>query len=399
MNYKAIICDVNNLYDAYLKSIKGSKWKESSQRVMCHYLEHLSKLQNELQQMTYQPSEEGEFILHERGKIRPITSLQPRDRIVRHVLCDCVLMPAIQNKLIYDNGASIKGKGISFSRKRFEAHLRKYYMHNKTNDGYILFGDFRKFYDNIPHEQIKAEFLKLLDNDDYIAWLLDTIFNNFKVDVSYMSNDEYATCMDSVFDALKYRDIPKSQLTGEKFMYKSVNIGDQISQLIGIYYPYAIDNYIKTVCGQKYYGRYMDDWYIISPSVQELKKLLQDIEAIATKYGIHINHKKTRIVKLSSTYKYLQIRYTLTDTGKVIKRINPKRVTAMRKKLKKLAMFVEQGKIDYQSAENVFRSWMGANYKIMSKATRQNLVCLFEKLFNTSITINSKNRMIFHKNN
>ena len=53
--------------------------------------------------------------------------------------------------------------------------------------------------------------------------------------------------MDDLFNKLEYRDIPKELLTGEKWMKKSVNIGDQLSQIIGIYYPYRIDNYVKYV--------------------------------------------------------------------------------------------------------------------------------------------------------
>lgn len=103
-----------------------------------------------------------------------------------------------------------------------------------------------------------------------------------------------------------YRNISESKLTGEKWMEKSVNIGDQLSQVIGIYYPYRIDNYVKYVRSQKFYGRYMDDWYIMNPSKEELLDLLDNIHQIAEEYGIHINRKKTRIVKISSTYKFLQ---------------------------------------------------------------------------------------------
>lgn len=92
------------------------------------------------------------------------------------------MLPKVRNKIIYDNGASIKGRGISFSRDRFEAHLQKYYRLYGT-DGYILFGDFTKFYDNIIHEIAKAALLKLFDNDEFMGWLLGIIFDGFKVDV------------------------------------------------------------------------------------------------------------------------------------------------------------------------------------------------------------------------
>lgn len=394
MSYKSILCDANNLYKAYLKSVKSSKWKESTQKVMLNFLDHIFALQAELENQTYRPGKESEFILRERGKVRPITSLQTRDRIVRHVLCDEVLTPAVRAKLIYDNGASLEDKGMSFARKRFEVHLRKHYMERGTNDGYILIGDFTRFYDNIIHEIIKEDFLKLVDYDEYVAWLLDVIFETFKVDVSYMTEEEYAMCLNTVFDSLVYRGIPKSMRTGEKIMDKSANIGDQISQIIGSYYPHPIDNYVKTVRAMKYYGRYMDDWYVIDSSKEKLEDILSNIRIIAASRGIHINEKKTHIVKLSSKYRYLQVQYTLTETGKVLKRINPKRVTSMRRKLRKLATLVQNGETSYDFVENMFRSWMGSHYKLMTDKTRINMLELFESLFDVEIAIVKKKMVI-----
>ena len=58
-------------------------------------------------------------------------------------------------------------------------------------------------------------------------------------------------------------------------MSKSIDIGDQLSQVIGICYPHSIDNYIKYVRGQKFYGRYMDDWYIMNWSYVNKKHSLK----------------------------------------------------------------------------------------------------------------------------
>ena len=302
-------------------------------------------------------------------------------------------MPEIRKHIIYDNGASVKGRGISFQRKRFEIHLRKYFK-DYGNDGWIIFGDFSKFYDNIIHEIAKQQLLGLVNNDEFISWLLDLIFKAFEIDVSYLTEDEYLKAFHEVFDKNDYRAIPQDFKTGERFLKKSVDIGDQLSQIIGIYYPNRIDTYIKYVCGQKYYGRYMDDWYIMSPSKEKLVDLLDDITEIASELGIHINLKKTRIIKISSTFKFLQIKYTLTDNGKIIKRINPKRITAMRKKLKSLAIKVENGEISYeQTVENMFKGWMGNYYKIMSRQQRKHMIELFERLFNKQVRIH-KHKMI-----
>lgn len=393
MSYEEIVCDANNLYKAYKVSVKSSKWKETTQRFMVNFLRYIFEIQEDLRNRTLTNGPTQEFVLHERGRIRSITSIQIRDRIVRHALCDEVILPEIKKHIIYDNCASIKGRGIGLQRKRFEIHLHKYYQ-EYGNEGWILFGDFSKFYDNIIHEIAKRELLKLFDDDEFVNWLLTLIFEGFRIDVSYMSDTEYASCMSNTFNKLEYRKVPKELLTGEKWMEKSVNIGDQISQTIGIYYPYRIDNYVKYVRSQKYYGRYMDDWYIMNPSKNELENLLANICKIALEYGIHINHKKTRIVKISDTYKFLQIKYTLTDNGKVIKRINPRRVTAMRRKMKKLASKVMNGKTDYGNVENMFRGWMGAHYKLLSKKQRKNLIELYEDLFNKNITIVNKKLIV-----
>lgn len=361
MTYEEIVCDANNLYKAYKASIKGSKWKETTQKFMINFLRYLIAIQDDLLNRTLQNGPAEEFSLSERGRVRPITSIRIRDRIVRHVLCDEVLLPEVRKHIIYDNGASIKDRGISHQRDRFEVHLRRYYK-LYGNEGWILFGDFSKFYDNIIHEIAKRELLKLFDDDEFIDWLLTLIFDGFKIDVSYMSDEEYASCMEDTFNKLDYREIPKSQLTGEKWMYKSVNIGDQMS-----------------------------------PSKEELQDLLENICVIAKELGIHINMKKTRIVKISSTYKYLQIRYSLTKDGKIIKRINPTRVTTMRRKLKKLAVKVQNGEIPYEHVENMFRSWMGSFYKLLSRQQRQNLISLYEELFDKKITVIKKKMVVTDK--
>ena len=396
MTYEEIVCDANNLYRAYKASVKGSKWKETTQKFAMNFLRYIFSIQEDLVYRTLQNGPVDEFLLSERGRVRPITSIQIKDRIIRHVLCDEILSPKVKKRIIYDNGASVKGRGISHQRNRFEVHLHKYYR-LYGNEGWILFGDFSKFYDNIIHEIAKRELLKLVDDNEFIDWLLTIIFNGFKIDVSYMSDEQYESCITDTFNKLEYRLIPKEFLTGEKWMNKSVNIGDQLSQIIGIYYPYRIDNYVKYVRSQKFYGRYMDDWYIMNPNKKELQDLLDNIRVIADELGIHINEKKTHMVKISGTYKYLQVKYTLTKDGKIIKRINPIRVTAMRRKLKKLAIKVENGGIPYENVENMFKGWMGSFYKLLSRQQRKSLIQLYEDLFNKNVTVVNKKLVIFDR--
>lgn len=96
---------------------------------------------------------------------------------------------------------------------------------------------------------------------------------------------------------------------------------------------------------------------------------------IANELGITVNTRKTRICKLSEHWRFLQVQYSLTDTGRVIQKINPKRLTAMRRKMKKLAP-----KLTEKEFTDFYKSWFKNHYKIMSKKQRSNMDTLFNQL-------------------
>lgn len=372
--YQREIFDGNVLYESFIRAKQGSDWKPQVQKFEMNYLFELADLQTELVSGDYTFLPNTEFTIHERGKVRRITGEQIRDRVSKHALCDEILTPAVQKYLIYDNSASQVGKGIDFARKRLLTHLRKYYSQHKSNDGYILLIDFSKYYDNIRHDRLMEQFEKYIHDPNALNFLRKVV-DRSKVDVSYMTDEEYAGCMDTLFNSLEYEQVDKTLRTGERYMYKHLNIGDQVAQVAGIIYPIPIDNYVKIVRGVKFYGRYMDDSYAIHESKEFLEDLLQGIIAIANELGITVNTRKTRICKLSSMWRFLQVQYSLTDTGRVIQKINPKRLTAMRRKMKKLVY-----KLSEKEFVDWFNAWMCNHYKIMSKQQRENMNTLYAQL-------------------
>lgn len=378
------VTDMNVLYDAFRASMKSSAWKEEPQRFETDFLSELVALHNELSDRTYQTLPGTEFTQHERGKIRHIHGNRMRDRVVRHALCDKVLAPTLHPYIIYNNGASQEGKGIDFSRALFERDLHNYWLEHRTNEGYVCFVDFSKFYDNIHHDKIKDTVCPMLD--DQATWLLSSIVDTFAIDVSYMTDEEYATCLEDKFDSIRYYNTVTDKMkTGEKLMYKSVNIGDQTSQNIGIYFPSRIDNYVTIVRGFKRYGRYMDDMYMIHRDKEYIEETLHGVYKEAAELGLFINEKKTRICKLSDTFIYLQVKYFVTDTGKVVKRINPKSVTRQRRKLKAYKRMLDKGIMTYDSIMQEYKSWMGRYTRIMSKAQIKNMKALYNQLFKEDV--------------
>ncbi len=377
---KLNIADMNLLYSAFRASMKGSAWKREPEKFEHDWLAELSAIKHELEGRTYKTSRGTEFELSERGKIRHIHGSKIRDRVVRHALCDEILTPSLKPYLIHNNGASQKGKGLSFAREQFENDLHRFYL--KHGMGYVGLVDLSKFYDNIQHQKIKEMVYPKIPPECH--WLMDEVLRSMEVDVSYMTDEEYASCLEEKFDSVAYysADHPR---TGKKMMAKSCNIGDQVSQDVGVFYPHRIDNYVKIVRGVKCYGRYMDDMYFITETKEEAKSLIKGIIEQAKENGLFINERKTRIVRMRDTFQFLQIKYFVTETGKVVKRINPKSVTRERRRLKAYRRLLNSGKLPYEDIEQAYKSWMGEYTKIMSRVQTRNMRELYKDLFGKDV--------------
>lgn len=375
------ITDLNSLYAAFLAARKNSAWKPQGQQFEWNFLSGIIDLKKQLEDETYRTSSHTEFLLNERGKTRPITGLQMQDRVVRHALCDERLTPAVIPYLMYDNGASQKGRGVDFQRRRLKAHLHRYFARHGSNEGYVLLIDFSKYYDNILHDKAMEMLEHYADPDGDIRWILSHIFDEYAVDVSTMSQEEIDRATEGIFNSVKHRlEHPERGGNREKLMHKSVQVGDQMSQIIGVSYPIRIDNYIKIVRGMKYAGRYMDDTYIISDSKEELRSVLDGIRSIAGELGIHINDKKTHICKISRPFCFLQHNYTLTATGHIVERIRRPAIVRMRRKLKKLMLKVKMGDRLESDIRDMFMSWMKARRRVLTRKQKQSLYRLYNEL-------------------
>ncbi|MBO5143630.1 MAG: Reverse transcriptase (RNA-dependent DNA polymerase) [Clostridia bacterium] len=353
-----IFYDANEIYEAGTKAIKSAPFKYQTQLFEINHLLETAQIQKDLKEWKYKPTKGRRFTIKERGKTRHIITNNMVDKTLNHLLCDNILSPVINSYLIYDNGASQKGKGVAFHRRRLEVHLHRYYRKYKSNEGYVLLIDFSGYYASIPHELCLKEielFLRKCNNEEktITLWILKNLFDVFDID-------------------------NKTK--------RGVDIGSQPSQNIGVLYASKIDNYIKIVKGVKYYGRYTDDCYIIHNDKAFLKQLLKEIKVISEKLGLVINDRKTRIAKLSQPFKILQLSYQLTETGRIIRKISSKAITRERRKIKAYKRLLDTNRIKYSEIENVFKSWMAGNYKNMSMQQISNMSQLYYDLFKRRVT-------------
>lgn len=306
---------------------RQSHWKETTQRYLANMLINNLILQQEILSGNYKVSPTNNFELNERGKIRHIEAPAFRDRIIQKTLMKSVLLPSLTPYIIYDNYASIKNRGTSFARKRFEAMLKKYYHQNKQN-GYMLMIDIKKYFDNINHQVLKQIIAPKLTKEP--QEVIDLIY--YIIDSS--SNTE-----------------------------KGLNLGSEAPQILAVYYLNPIDHFIKVVKRVKFYGRYMDDIFIIGKSKKELQALLQEIIGKLAELKLEINKKKTQIVKLSHGFTYLQVKYDMLPSGRILKRPSHGKIVRERRRLKAFHREYNRGIMTEAEIWNCYQSWRGTVIK------------------------------------
>lgn len=346
--------NANCLVEGYFQARKVSGWKESTQKYGLNLLKNTYEIQESLRNDTYRADEQTVFHICEQGHLRIVKAPTIKDTVVHHAVANNVMLPAFLPHMIHDSGASLKGKGMSFTRRRFEQHLSWYYRHYGI-EGYVLKIDFRKYFDNLRHNVLRNIMNNYISDEHAIHVINEFLWIN-RVDVSYSPD---VNIIDDVFSAIEYAKIDPELLTKERYMDKSLGIGSVISQAFGIFTPSCIDTYCKTVKGIHCYDAYMDDRIIIHHSKEYLVELLKEIECIAMRYGLHVHKKKTQIIKLSHGFTFLKTKYILTSRGRIIRRAPRDVIVRQRRKMKKLARFVVSGTLSLHDFKNQYRAWRG----------------------------------------
>lgn len=290
------------------------------------------------------------FDICERGKLRHIHSLHYPERVIRRSACINTLVPVLSNGLIYDNGASLKGKGVSFSEKRCETHLHEFFRETGGNNGYVLIIDFKGYFDHILHDKLK-EIISCSFYDTRIVRLCHRFINATNADKS-----------------------PENKGRG-------LYIGPEDSQIYAVAYPNRIDHIIKDELRQKYYARYMDDSYIIHKDKAALQKIRDRLFVEYAKYGIIPNPKKTQIVKLSQGFTYLKTRYYLTETGKVVRKADHSSIVRERKKLKKMHRLYTENTLTLEQVTQSYMSWRGSIIRRDAYHSIEHMDTLFYELY------------------
>lgn len=362
-----IVNSFNSLYKAYRKTRCGKRDNPTAMRYRMEAIERTADLSDRLQRREYTFEPYYPFKVYE-PKERLVLAIDFEGKVVQHSLCDNVLEPVFSRRFIRDNYAGQIGKGTHDGLDRLAGAMRHYFFSRKAADeearraaglpyrpmeewdyaeGWVLKGDFSKFFYTLLHavcfEKARKALAFLSDEEliDFVEWLLWIV-------------------IDSTPDP-------------------GIPIGNQSSQLLALLYLDDFDHWLRDDLGLVY-GRYMDDFYIISSDKLLLREILKRIEEYIKPLGLRLNG-KTQIFPLKNGIDFLGFHTYLTSTGKVVRKVRAKSIDNMKRKIRKFRGLVDRGKMTLESVGQSYASWTGHISHGNTYHLRQNMDAYFFAYF------------------
>jgi len=315
------ICSFENLLKAHYAARLGKRNKREVIEFEMNLAENICALQEQLAAREYTPRGYYRFSIYE-PKERMIFAPHYSDRIVQHCLCDNVLRPTLEARLIYDNAACRIGKGTHFAIDRLSGFMREHFR-NFGTDGYFLKCDIRKYFDNIDHTVLKAKLAKVFRERDLQKLIMGII-------------DSYG------------------HTPG-----KGLPLGNQTSQWFALYYLDSLDRLIKEQLQIKHYTRYMDDFVLIHNEKAYLQNCKTEIcRHCAEVLGLELNE-KTQIFPLSSGVSYLGWHLYLSGTGKVVRKLLKPVKMRLSRRMSGLHRKYASGEIEFDAIKRSLVSTLG----------------------------------------
>lgn len=303
--YKEILCNLNNLYEAYKLAHRGKSNVGEVIEFDLNKYYNLNKLLKKLEKKEW----EKIFVYYRfniyEPKERIVDALTFEGRIVQHVLCDKILKPYFEPRLIKENCACRVGKGTDFAMNLVKQDMVSFLK--QFDDGFALKMDVKKYFPSIDRETLKKLLKDFPDKEilELLYWIIDH-------------------CPDT----------------------SGLPIGNQTSQWFALYYLDAVDRIIKEKYKIKYYVRYMDDLIILHNDKTYLQQLLKELEEYA-RNELHLQfNQKTQIVQLHRGIAFLGWRFYYTKTKKIIMRVANSKLPFRKKKIREIYKCYNSNKID-----------------------------------------------------
>lgn len=307
-----LMYDEETLFHYLLACRKGTHWKHSVQAYTLNALCNIDRLHTMCLQNVWEFPPYRMFTLRERGKTRFIQAASIDERIIQKALCNEYLVPLLSKSLIYDNGATLSGKGVSFARKRIVQQLAHYYRRYGAS-GWVLQIDIKGYFASISHDLLLSKLASVIKDQKILALIQNIVLRS----------------------------------------EKGLGLGSEVSQILAIWYLNELDHYYKDRCGFKYYQRYMDDIVVICLDKVVLEQALLTTREILSSLQLELNEKKTRITPLEEGFTFLQVRYNMSSSGRIYRKYGKKGGQRMRRRLKEM----HRKGLSPEEIRNNYQSW------------------------------------------
>lgn len=311
------IFTTDSVYQAAKRCASGFSRKNDTwnfqKNAWCNSLELCKKvLEGKFKPKYYRPRE-----IMERGKKRLIKPPTFECKVVQKVLCDYIIRPLLEPKMIQTNYASVKGRGTKKLYEDVEAALNK---HLKEDTEYVIVqSDFSNYFGNIKIEILIWKLLARYIADERILILLHAF-----------SPDEFG-----------------------------LSLGNEASQVPASFFPSAFDHYCKDRNGWDFY-RYMDDSLAILPKDEE-PLYRQAIFHYCRELCITLKEEKIKTINLGEPFVFCKDRYLIDkNTGQYYRLMNPAIERNEKRKLKKFKEKKAENSMTQEDIDNQYRGVSGS---------------------------------------
>lgn len=246
------------LYKAYKEARKNGRNSYSQLRFERNLAVNLRRLCRELLTRTYHPSRCVIFIVDKPVK-REVIAPAFRDQVVDHLLYD-YLSPIFERLFIYDSYSCRKGKGTDFGIERLEKAIRSA-TENYTCPATVLQGDLSGYFMSIDHNLLYDEIFSSLKGKGHDSDLFYPLAMYLVRVIIYTDPTVGCILKGSPYD---WVGLPK---TKSYFFCKpgtGLPIGKLTSQLFSNITLNPFDHYVKRILKARWYGRYVDDFWIVT---------------------------------------------------------------------------------------------------------------------------------------
>ena len=293
-----------DLYQAYYDARRHKRNKPYQLRFEADLERNLNALCDELYNRTYKPYPSTCFIITDPKK-REVFAADFRDRIVHHLYYNYT-HELYERTFIYDSYSCIRGRGTHFGIRRLEQHIRQESQHY-TVPCYVLKMDISGYFMHINRQLLLSICLATLErmsvhrilkhvpttwqqvlDMDFVRYLTHEIvlLNPIKDCRLHGSEEEWA-------------DLPQSKSLFHSPAGCGLPIGNLTSQLFSNVYLNVLDQYVKRKLRCRHYGRYVDDFYVVSADKEFLLEVAERVkEVLLMRLHLEINDGKTKVLSI-----------------------------------------------------------------------------------------------------